>query len=309
LHAASWRASGKKIPPPTVWHAPCLPARHRATVGVSDEFPQSAFSWRGAPAAKPIREDSKMNAEIRRKLSRAARALDFARAHPVADAGFGMVVDRLATVVARGDTLMAAATAGQQDEQSALMQRGSLKMAIRRNYLDRLAKIADMAADAHPGLRGKFIIPNWDMPNKPFVVATQSLLVAAIEQKDLFTSLGLGDTFIADLTAAINAFASSTLTAHGGRSNHIAANSEFYNVVRAMRREVDLLSTFYRATLAENSEVLVAWRSARNLQGPYTHPGVQPAPAPDPLAPPAPVVAPVIDPAPASALRMSATVN
>jgi hypothetical protein len=220
-----------------------------------------------------------------------------------------MVVDRLTVAVARGDTLMAAATAGQQDEQSALMQRGNLKLAIRRSYLERLGKIADLAADAHPELRGQFMIPASDLPNKPFAVATQSLLAAAIEQKDLFISLGLGDTFIADLTAAIGAFASSTLNAQGGRSNHIAANSEFYNVVHAMRREIDLLSTFYRATLPENSEVLVAWRSARNLQGPYTHPGAKPAPGPDPVAPPVPVVTPVVDPAPVSAMRMSATIN
>lgn len=220
-----------------------------------------------------------------------------------------MAVDRLAAVVARGDTLIAAANDGKQGEQSALALRGNLKVAIRRNFLERLARIADIAADDHPELHGRFLIPSSELPNKPFVVATQSLLASAIEQKDLFTSLGLGDTFIADLTTAISGFASSTLNAHGGRSDHIATNSEFYNVVRAMRREIELLSTFYRATLPENSEVLVAWRSARNLQGPYKHPGVQPVPEPEPIAPPAPVVTPVIDLPPANAMRVSATLN
>ena len=46
------------------------------------------------------------------------------------------------------------------------------------------------------------------------------------------------------------------------------------------KRDIEVLDTFYLATLPPDSEVLVAWKSARNLPGPFRHPQPVPATAP-----------------------------
>jgi hypothetical protein len=221
-----------------------------------------------------------MQSVIRRKLSMAARARDFATAHPVADASFTTVVKRLDATVTQADAIAMQERDGHTGERAAVARRKGLRQSIRKNQLRRLIRIADLAAKDHPELRGQFLMPPLQLPNKLFLLAARSLLAAAVPQKDLFVSLGLGETFVGELTQATDQLAAATEVAHSGRSEHIAARADLGTLVRECMRDVDVLGTFYRATLPSDSELLVAWESARNVAGPYRHPAVAPVPGP-----------------------------
>jgi hypothetical protein len=231
-----------------------------------------------------------MQAVIRRKLSMARRALDFAIAHPLTDPGFVTVVKRLQDEVTRGDTLGMQEGDGRTGERSAVARRADLKRTIRRQQLRRLIRIAQRAAKDHPQLAGQFAMPIFNLPNKPFLLAARSLLTAATAQKDLFASLGLGDTFLADLTASIDQFDAATESAHTGRMDHVGASAVLVEIARGCISDVDVLDTYFSAAFPNDLELQAAWESAKNVRGPFLHrEAAAPAPAPVPVPEPAPV--------------------
>lgn len=214
-----------------------------------------------------------MEARTRRELSMASRALDFASTHPVADPGFATVVQRLDAVVTRADAIALQQAEGTTGERTARARRRDLRPSIRRNQLRRLVRIAELAAETKPELAGQFKMPPAGAPNRIFIVAARAMLAAALPNKELFASLGIGATFIEELTGLLAQMESATEIAHNGRSNHIAARADLVALVRDCRSDVDVIETFYRATLPKDSDVLAAWASARNVMGPFHRAG------------------------------------
>lgn len=220
-----------------------------------------------------------MQAIIRRKLSMARRALDFASAHPVADGSFATIVKRLDAMVTRGDALGMQQSDGRIGESAAVARRRTLRDTIRSQQLSRLVGIAELAAKDHPELVRKFLMPRGDLPNKTFLLAARSLLTAAIPRKELFVSLGLGDTFIEDLTQSLDELEAATETAHTGHSDHVGARADLTAMARDCVRDVRLLDTYFRAAFPNDLELLGAWESARNVAGPFRHQADIPATA------------------------------
>src|ERR1019366_4149834 len=100
-----------------------------------------------------------MKRSIRRRISMAHRALDFATAHPVADAGFAAVITRLQADVAKADALGMLQGAGRDGEHAALSRRLAIRQSVESQQLRRLRRIAELAAVDHPGVAGKFVLP------------------------------------------------------------------------------------------------------------------------------------------------------
>ena len=199
-----------------------------------------------------------------------------------------MVLARLTATVSKADAIAMQEGEARVEEHAAIARRRDLRLSIRRNQLTRLVQIADFAAHAHPELQGKFILPPRGMPNKPFLLAARSLLAAATPQKELFISLGLGDTLLDELSQLLDQMDGSTTAAHSSRTGHIAARTDLPNLMNECGRDIAVLGTYYRATQPKNSEVLAAWNSARKVPGPFAHHQVEePVPAPTPA--PAPV--------------------
>lgn len=231
-----------------------------------------------------------MQALIRRKLSMAGRARDFIQAHPIDDPSFVTVAGRLTDAVARADVLIRQELDGRISEHAAASHRDTLRRLIRRNALRRLVSIANLAAESHPELVGQFNMPPHDGPKKVFILAAQAMLDAALPNKDLFISLGVGATFFDDLAASIASFEAATASAHAGRGDHIGARADLNQVASECLRDVAVLDTFVRTAFAGDVELIAIWTAASNVPGPFHRTQVDPVPAP------APVVTPVVDP-------------
>jgi hypothetical protein len=201
----------------------------------------------------------------------ARRALDFAQAHPIADASFTTVVQRLNADVTQADALGVQDVTGRTGERAARARRSTLKYNIRNLQLRRLVLIAEMAAKQNPELAGKFLMPASGMANKPFVLAGRALLAAALPHKDLLVQLGLGETYADDLSAALDQYDGSTENAHTGKADHIGAGAEVIALARQAGKDVLVLGTYYRSVYADNAELLAAWKSASNIAGPFKH--------------------------------------
>jgi hypothetical protein len=233
-----------------------------------------------------------MQAALRRKLSMAARAADFAAAHPSNDASYTSLVARLQDRVTTATALSTQQAEGGVSERAAIAHRAQLRRDIDRIQLRHLVIAAQLAESEHPEVKGLFSYPRRHGPNRDFLAAAQAMAAAAVEQKDVFIALGLGDTFLDELNQALAAFEQATDDAHGARRSHVGAASQLRAVVNEAVKLVGMLDGLYRARFRNDAESLAAWESSRNLPGPFRGQQAPPAVAPTPTPTPTPVPAP-----------------
>jgi hypothetical protein len=240
-----------------------------------------------------------MKATTRRTIAMARRALNFATAHPIADSGYTAAVARLKDDVGKADTLGQQQIDGGRKESAAISRRLMLRRTMRTQLLKRLASIELLNEKEHPELAGMYDLPPAKGPIRSFLLQAQTILSNATEQKDLLAQLGMGDTLIADLTSAIAVFETATTDSHSARAVHTGARGAFSALAKRCDSEVTMIGTYLEAVYANDDETLAAWRSARNLAGPFKRSAAAtPAPAPEPDPVPAPAPSP--SPAPVS---------
>ncbi|MGH7582318.1 MAG: hypothetical protein ACREL5_03720 [Gemmatimonadales bacterium] len=242
-----------------------------------------------------------MQSNFRRIFSMAGRALGFATANPSSDASYTALVGRLKDAVAKADVLAVQQNDGDAGERSALSQRMQLRRDLEVVMIPHLIQVASFAAETQPELTKAFRRPLRGIPNRALIAVGKSLIAAAQPYKDLFLSLGLGNTFFDDFTAALAQFDVLTDTAHSGRRDHVGARAELEVLAKECLRMVKVLDGTFRVRFKNDPESLAAWMSSRNLPGPFTHHGNGAGgdvPSPDPVPPPAPQPEPVIPPEP-----------
>ena len=200
----------------------------------------------------------------------ARRALDFALAHPQADAGYTAVVSRLQQEVSQADEASVLQQTGAEREHAAVAQRTAVREEVRAQHLLRLTRLAKRASKEHPELRGRFTLPTLKGPNRAFLVKATGMLQDATAQRDLLASIGLGDTFIAELTQAVADLEKATADAHTARNDHVGAGAQLDQVAAQAAIDVSVVDTYMRKIYANDAMALAAWTSAKNLAGPFT---------------------------------------
>jgi hypothetical protein len=225
----------------------------------------------------------------------AARVLDFAQAHPAADdISHTGLVSRLADRVARGDALAVQQHNGREMEQAAITRRQELRTAGIREQLEHVAVTVELASPEHPELAGQFVMPKASVPLKEFATAAKTFLAAALANKDLLLSYGVGDTFLDQFSASVAEFDSTTLAAHTHAGNHVGASAELGLITNECTRIARILDGTYKARFRSDPESLAAWNSARIIIALTRHDdATTPEPDPTPVAPPVPVPAPL----------------
>ena len=208
-----------------------------------------------------------MKGAPRRQISMARRAFNFATAHPVADGGFTTVLAGLKADIESADSLGMLQSAGPQRQHAAVNQRFALKQSIRSLQLSRLGRVAKLGSISHPELKNQFPLPDAQGPNRTFLLQAQVMLNNAIAQQDLLKTLGLGDTFIDDLTKSLNDFETATEDAHAGRADHIGASAQVDVIAARCVADVDVLDTYMRSSYAADLQTLTAWSAAKNIHG------------------------------------------
>ena len=228
-----------------------------------------------------------MRTETRLKLSMAVSARDFATTHPIADAGFDTALKRLDDSITQADATAMQQINGERDEKAARARRRDGIPDIRNGVLRRLIRIAQVAVETHPELRGQFRPPQSNVTTKGFLVAARALVASATEYQDALLSAGMTPTFIAEFTQALDNVEGETESSHTGHTDHVAASADLENLARACVRDVDLIGTYYVTTLSKTSDEMRAWQSVskvrRNKPRDVTPPDPEPEPEPQML--------------------------
>jgi len=206
---------------------------------------------------------------VRRILAMVVRVLDFIRINPSTETGYNSLVSRLEERLKRADALAAQEREGQLAEREAIARRKELRRNVQLQQLRTLVLVAQMAAKDRPELAGQFVLPPFSVPHKTFLTAAREMLARALAEKELFVSLGLGESFLDELGKAVAEFDGATQTAHEGRSKHVGARADLSAVTDECMDLVVLLDGLNRVRFRDDPEKLAAWESARNVVGPF----------------------------------------
>jgi hypothetical protein len=210
-----------------------------------------------------------MQARIRRKLSMAQKVLDFSRTTPSEDAGYTGVITRLEQVLTRATSLAQEAVDTTEEEQMAIHRRTRTRQRI-AELLRHLARVGAAAAAQRPGLDEALAAPRNNRPNRQFLAKATIQLERATEHVELLRTFALGESFIADLTAAVADFEAAGKSANVDRVTHVGARAELLDATVECMELVGVLDGFNRARFATDTKQLAAWESARTLFGPVT---------------------------------------
>lgn len=227
-----------------------------------------------------------MQADIRRKLAMAVRALDFAEANPATDSSYVTVVARLKERLARAEVLSIQERDGRALEQAAVGRRKELRRVMHGDQLKHLVRVAELALEDHPELSGVFFRPPFGTPLNSFITSAKAMLAAALPRKELFVQLGLGDGFLEELEKAVADFDAATETAHSSRRDHVGARGDLKAVTEECMQLTGLLDGLVRSLFRRDAERLAAWSSAKTVVR-FRGPGSDASAAPEVPATPA----------------------
>ena len=208
-----------------------------------------------------------MNAILRRRFEMAMRVRDFLRAHPTNGVAEGTAFARLEELLKREETLAAQQRAGVVASRASTEQRVQVRRALQGKLLKYLAAVGAVAAKENVELGAQFRLP-LHAANHAFLTVARGMLEKATAEKDLLVSRGMSETLLDDLALAITEFDKTLEATRAGRRDHVGASADLRAVASEVRDHVRLLDGLVRYRFGNNVELMGAWASARNVEGP-----------------------------------------
>ena len=191
---------------------------------------------------------------------------------------------------------------------------GSTQVKASRRALvrDHMAQISAIAKAALPGLppASGLILPGGKLSSVRLLQSAQGMAIAAVPHTDVFVAAGLPVDFIAQLDAAAAALQALVTARTGSRRKRRGATQGVKDQLSAGRKLVNVLDTFVKSALKDDTALLAEWNLAKRVRNTAAHPtgGATPlagltssgAGSPAPSVSPAPPAAPAQSTAPAA---------
>lgn len=210
-----------------------------------------------------------MKATLRRRLERAMRVRDFLRAHKTQGVAEAVGLARLEELVTRAEVLAGQQLGGLITERAATAQRERVRHALETQLLRYLAGVATVAAKENAELAAQFRLPHNPVPNQSLVTIARGMLEHATAQKALLVSRGMSETLLDDVAGAIAELEKSLEATRTGRRDHVGASADLEAITVEIKEQVQLLDGLVRYRFGNDAELMGAWRSARNVAGPF----------------------------------------
>jgi len=199
----------------------------------------------------------------------AVRVRDFLRAHQTDGMPEGTVLAHLEELVERADVLAAQQRDGVVASRAAAEQRAGVRRALQSKLLRCLAAVGAAAGKENVELGAQFRLPKTRASNSAFVTMARGMLKQATAQKDLLVSRGMMAKLVDDLALAIAEFDKTLEATRAGRRDHVGASADLRSVAAEIAEQVRLLDGLVRYRFGDNAELMGAWASARNVEGPF----------------------------------------
>lgn len=218
-----------------------------------------------------------MRTVIRLKLSMAARAMDFCRAHPDTTSNWTEAMARFEERLARAQTLTTQQVGGQVSAHASVVRKNELRDRIISEPLTHLARIAKAASKENPAVAHRFGVPGRRTSDQAFLADVRHLIGEAEANKDLFVAFGMPVTFLDELRASLAEYRQSATEANSAVAAHVGAGVDLETVAEELRQVITKLDAMIRYRFRADSELLAAWGSARNVAWPAPADAAAPA--------------------------------
>jgi len=212
-----------------------------------------------------------MNHSIRRKLTMATRVRDFNRAHPDASEGYTATLTRLEDRLARAEALATQERSGFLAVRAATTRKKELRLTIRGEHLEHLARIGRAVAADEPELARRFQLPRWSTNHQTFLAAARAMAAEAKARRAIFIRDGLPESFEEDLSKALTEYEDAGNEANAGTALHIGARADLKAVTTEIMQIVRRLDGINRYRFRSDPELEAAWRAARDVSWPTMH--------------------------------------
>ena len=208
-----------------------------------------------------------MNALLRRRLEMAGRVRDFLRAHKTDAVGEGLGLAKLEELIARAEALEAQQRAGVVAARSSVKQRERIRGALTTKLLLYLRALGALGEGTEMAVQ--FQVPPSNASHRALLTVAGDMLGKATAQKDVLLARGMPPTLLDDLAAALGEFEKTIEATRAGRRNHVGASADLRAVAAEIKKQVRALDGMVRYRFGDNAELMGAWRSARNVLGPF----------------------------------------
>src|SRR5437016_4755249 len=223
-----------------------------------------------ARSPTPCHNDGgRMNAQLRRRLEMAGRVRDFLRAHKTDAVGEGLGLAKLEELIARAEALDAQQRAGIVTTRLSTKHREGLRRALQSKLLLYLRALGGLGDPENGEAAVQFQVPPSNASHVALLTAGRDMLEKATGQKDVLLSRGMPPTLLDDLAGALGGLEKTIESTRAGRRDHVGASADLETVAAEIKKQVRALDGMVRYRFGDNAELMGAWRSARNVLGPF----------------------------------------
>src|SRR5919197_483049 len=209
-----------------------------------------------------------MNAQLRRRLAMAARARDFLRAHQLEGVDQNLAVTKLEELLERAENLATQQRTGVAAERAATKQRQAVRRVLQPKILGYFSVVGAVAATHNQDLAEQFRMPPADATHQGLLTMSRAILERASAEKELLVKLGMSEQVLDELATALGEYEQTLEATSAGRRAHVGARGDLQTVGTEISEQLRLLDKLVRYRFGDNSELMTAWKSARNVAGP-----------------------------------------
>jgi hypothetical protein len=198
----------------------------------------------------------------------AARARDFLRAHQLEGVDQNLAVAKLEELLERAENLATQQRTGVAAERAATKQRQAVRRVLQPKILGYLSVVGAVAATHNHDLAEQFRMPPADATHQGLLTMSRAILERATAEKELLVKLGMSEQVLDELATALGEYEQTLEATSAGRRAHVGARGDLQTVGTEISEQLRLLDKLVRYRFGDNSELMTAWKSARNVAGP-----------------------------------------
>jgi hypothetical protein len=206
-----------------------------------------------------------VDSRTRRVKEMGERVLDWSTAHPDPDPGSVAGLNRLQQLVTRVNELADRQRDGILEVRRATARKRTMREEITQVHLSHTLSAAELASVEEPELAEKFRVPGRVRNYAAFRTAARGVLTEAESRKDLLMKHGLSESVLVALRKDLDEFDAVVERGAQGRAMHVGASTELDHVCGEILLMVKVMNGGNRFRLAQDGELLSAWRSISSV--------------------------------------------
>lgn len=208
-----------------------------------------------------------MDARSRRQIEMGTRALEFGRAHPDTDTGYGVSAARLEQLVARAGQIATAQRDGLIDTRAASTRKADLRRAMLSGPIGHLAEVGELAAKEDHELGKTFRFKPGADTYLAFRTAARGMRAAAQAHLEVLVKYGLSESVLEQFGQMLDQFDAALTLGNDGRTAHKGATIELRTVATMITQTVRVMDARNRQRFEEDGLLLGSWLSASKVLG------------------------------------------